>query len=153
MADEHEDTSVGLRRRFPDMHPEDWTIPPEMPVYIDPVPPLSRREAVAEGLRTARVFATLAMLLTLVTITWWAWNGRPPASDPRFGIPMLVLHIGGIFSAARALQASNEAWRVAANLPENQQPDVDALERTGLMLGCDAILCMHAAMVLAAILS
>lgn len=152
MADERPETSTGLRRRFPDMHPEDWTIPPEMPVYIDPEPPLSRREAVEDGLRTARLFASVAMVLTLVTIGWWAWNGRPPALDPRFGIPMLSLHIGGIYTASRSLQASSEAWRMAASLPEEQQPDVDSLERTALTLGSDAILCMHAAMVLAAIL-
>lgn len=152
MSDENPDASVGLRRRFPDMHPEDWTIPPEMPVYIDAEPPLSRRESVLDGLRTSRLFASVAMGLTLVTIAWWAWNGRPPASDPRFGIPMLVLHIGGIYTASRSLQASSEAWRLAAVLPDEQQPDVDSLERTALTLGCDAILCMHAAMVLAAIL-
>lgn len=152
MADENPDATAGLRRRFPDMHPEDWTIPPEMPGYIDPEPPLSRRETVYDGLRSARMFASVAMVLTLVTLTWWVWNGRPPASDPRYGIPMLVLHVGGIYTASRSLQASSEAWRLAAVLPEEQQPDVDPMERTGLTLGCDAMLCMHAAMVLAAIL-
>lgn len=152
MADDNADLNVGLRRRFPDMHPEDWTIPPEMPAYIDAEPPLSRRDAVEDGLRSARLLASVAMVLTLITIGWWAWNGQPPAADPRFGLPMLVLHIGGIYTASRSLQASSEAWRLAAMLPDDQQPDVDQTERTGLTLGCDAILCTHAAMVLAAIL-
>jgi len=146
------DPHFDLRRRFPDMRPDDWTIPPEMPVS-QPVRSDRARAQVDGLLQTARLLCGISLLGTAITLGTWMSNGALPAAHPSLGVTMLFVHIGVLILAARSLRAMSEAWKAARDLPVAQRPNRRAPAMIALALCNDVVLLLHAAMVVAAILA